>query len=89
MFIRLHTGVFVSYCRIRTAKLVIVLFCSSIEVLPEKYFQHYLLIVIGFYLLLGEEVSQHQLEMADVCFKNFYVEFSELYGKKTNKCTII
>lgn len=58
------------------------------DILPEKYFQHYLLLVIGFHLLLGEEVSQHQLEMADVCFKNFYVEFSELYGKKTNKCTI-
>lgn len=52
------------------------------DTLPEKYFQHYLLLVIGFHLLLGEEVSQHQLEIADFCLKNFYVEFSELYGKK-------
>ena len=51
------------------------------EVLPNPYFRHYSLLVLGISILSSECISRTHLQEAEVCLLKFYKEFSDLYGE--------
>ncbi|KAE8741643.1 hypothetical protein FOCC_FOCC012845 [Frankliniella occidentalis] len=64
--------------------LLLLLYVSLIVLqrcLPEKYFQHWLLVVIAVHLLLQEVISEEDVELARLLLSVFVEESEELYGK--------
>ena len=50
------------------------------DVLPNVYLSHYSLLVVGVVLLLSENITVQEIEVARSVLKRFYVQFSDLYG---------
>lgn len=53
-----------------------------LKYLPQKYSQHWLLLVNGIYLLNKRTITQKDLKMAEKCFKIFVEDFPNLYSEK-------
>ena len=51
------------------------------KVLPEKYVVHFALLVEGIHILLGEDISPGDLDVAEALLGKFYEGFAPLYGK--------
>ena len=52
------------------------------DVLPAQYFDHYLLLVVSMYILLGNCIPDFELQLSEACLDHFYVQFTDLYGKR-------
>ena len=50
------------------------------EKLPEKFYNHWCLLVLGISLLLGPSNSPADLEIASYCLEEFYSQFEGLCG---------
>lgn len=50
--------------------------------LPEIYFQHYILLVEAVYLLLQESISLNDVKKASALLKHFCLKIGELYGPR-------
>ncbi|KAE8738509.1 hypothetical protein FOCC_FOCC016017 [Frankliniella occidentalis] len=50
--------------------------------LPPKYFQHWMLLVAAIYLLLKEDISSNELDMADAMLRCFVRDLGKLYHNK-------
>ena len=48
--------------------------------LPDSYFQHYLLLVEAIYILLKHSISMNELTKASKLLKHFCIRIEELYG---------
>ncbi|KAK3107405.1 hypothetical protein FSP39_013796 [Pinctada imbricata] len=53
--------------------------CISESSLPEVYIHHYACLVEAIYLLLGEDISESDLQRAERLLNSFYEHFAELY----------
>jgi hypothetical protein len=51
------------------------------EILPYKYLDHFMKFSKSIYILLGTEISEHDLQRAETLMKEFVKEFEVLYGK--------
>ena len=51
-------------------------------ILPEQYFQHYILLVEAIYLLLQDSISLDDLTKAAALLKHFCVRMKELYAER-------
>lgn len=49
-------------------------------VLPDEYLNHLSYLVAGLHILTSSSISPEDLSVADSALKNFYYQFSELYG---------
>jgi hypothetical protein len=60
----------------------VVLFSSHLsqQVLPKKYYHHWLLLVNGISLLMGSAISVQDLEHARLCLMKFVHDLESLYG---------
>lgn len=56
-------------------------------ILPNLYYQHYLLLVEGVYLLLKDEVCEADIQQSSRLLMHYCFMFSSLYG--TYVCTRI
>ncbi|KAE8738067.1 hypothetical protein FOCC_FOCC016463 [Frankliniella occidentalis] len=54
----------------------------SPKFLPPKYFQHWMLLVAAIYLLLKEDISSNELDMADAMLRCFVRDLGKLYHNK-------
>lgn len=55
--------------------------------LPKKYLQHFALFVEAMYILLGDNISREDLEVAENLLDGFYKNFEQFYGILTcNSC---
>lgn len=62
---------------------------SLIDILPEKYFQHWILLVMGLYTLLQENITvDHELEQSNLCLRLFVREVADLYGDREQSYNI-
>ena len=52
------------------------------DVLPAQYFDYYLLLVVSMYILLGNCITDFELQLSEACLDHFYVQFTDLYGKR-------
>lgn len=52
-------------------------------ILPDKYFQHFLLLVKGIYTLLKSGITQKELNEADLLLQLFVAQFKTLYGERS------
>lgn len=50
--------------------------------LPDNYFQHYLLLVEAIYILLQDSISMIDLSKASKLLKHFCIRIEELYGRR-------
>ena len=50
-------------------------------ILPEPYLTHFALLVKAAHILLGDNISLEELDMAEKMLDQFYKGFSVLYGK--------
>jgi len=50
------------------------------DVLPRKYFLHWMLLVNAINLLLGESITEESVEQSRDCLIKFVVQIEELYG---------
>ena len=50
------------------------------DVLPERYFNHYSLLVLSIFILLSNNISQTELQVAESCLHHFYEDYSSLFG---------
>lgn len=50
-------------------------------ILPDDYHNHFSFLVRGIYILLGDSISEAEIERAGQDLKQFYATFSELYGE--------
>ena len=51
-----------------------------IKFLPEEYFQHWILLVLGAFLLNKEQITSDNLKLAQVCLNEFHNKVGSLYG---------
>ena len=51
-------------------------------ILPEEYFQHYLLLVEAIYLLLQDSISPNDITKASALLKHFCIRIKELYAPR-------
>jgi len=49
-------------------------------VLPKKYLQHFALFVEAMYILLGDNISREDLQVANNLLDGFYKNFEQFYG---------
>lgn len=54
--------------------------------MKQKYLDHFALFVEGIYILLGDNISDSQMERAELVLTMFYNQFSKIYGE--NNCTL-
>lgn len=54
------------------------------NILPHEYFQHWILLVISMFLLLQEEISESDLNIAENLLKHFVKDVSALYRDRDN-----
>ena len=52
------------------------------QILPDEYFQHFLLLVEGTYILLQDSISYTDLEKAANLMKHFCINVAALYGDR-------
>ena len=52
-----------------------------VKVLPEKYVVHFALLVEGTHILLGDDITTTDLDVAGTLLETFYKDFASLYGK--------
>lgn len=52
-----------------------------VKVLPEKYVVHFALLVEGIHILLSDDISPTDLDVAETILDKFYEDFEPLYGK--------
>lgn len=52
------------------------------QILPDEYFQHFLLLVEGTYILLQDSISYTDLEKAANLMKHFCINVAALYGER-------
>lgn len=50
------------------------------KVLPEKYVVHFALLVEGTHILLGDDITTTDLDVAGTLLETFYKDFASLYG---------
>lgn len=50
-------------------------------ILPQLYLDHFALLSEGIYLLLGDSITFHELQRADVLLQKFHSQFPALYGE--------
>lgn len=50
-------------------------------IMNQDIFEHYLLLVAGMHILTSDSISQSQLELAETFLNQFYLQYSDLYGK--------
>lgn len=51
-------------------------------ILPSPFLSHLALLVTGVYLFSTQKILQHQFDLADSFMRQFYTEFTALYGKE-------
>lgn len=51
-----------------------------VKVLPEKYVVHFALLVEGTHILLGDDITTTDLDVAGTLLETFYKDFASLYG---------
>ena len=51
-------------------------------ILPDEYFQHFLLLNEASYIMLSESISNESLEKASTMVRHFCLRIEELYGKR-------
>ena len=51
------------------------------KVLREKYVVHFALLVEGTHILLGDDITTTDLDVAGTLLETFYKDFASLYGK--------
>lgn len=56
-----------------------------LNVLPSLYWHHYSLLVCAMHILLGDRISNAQINAAEQMLKDFYALLPDLYGEKS--CT--
>ena len=50
------------------------------DILPNKYFEHYVLLVGSIHILMSDDISDFDIQLAECCLNHFYIQFSDLYG---------
>jgi len=53
---------------------------SLIDILPERYLQHFACLVEGVYILLGDNITPPLMDLARDMLSNFYKNHQVLYG---------
>ena len=52
------------------------------QMLPTKYFKHWLLLSAAIHILLGDDLSLQMIRTAELCLYKFVCEFKDLYGEE-------
>lgn len=55
---------------------------ALIDHLPNKYFQHWMMLVIALFNLLQSEITQFDLKQSDILLKLFVKQFEKLYDDR-------
>ena len=55
------------------------------DVLPHKYFNHFLYLSKGIYLLLSKSISVNDLKESDKCLQSFCLLTEQLYGERPSE----
>lgn len=58
------------------------------DILPNEYFEHYKLLVLGISLLYQEDISSEMVDLADEALREFVARYEQLYGLEHITCNV-
>ena len=79
---RLPRSLIANFGKSSELRLLLLFYSVPFGILPEKYFQHFILLVEGIYLLLQESISLADLNKACALLKYVCIMIKELYGAR-------
>lgn len=62
----------------------LILYCLAVclqEIFPQKYYSHFIMFSSALHILLGEHITENDLNRAESSLKVFVEKFETLYGK--------